>query len=274
MSFLDIYNKGKGAAGATSFTDQAQAMKSALTGKEQAAPVGPAKSQVAEAAATSAAGEEKKNLLQQAQGVQTKFEEQKADVAQTRRLTAQEYVQKKDEVVAQAQRQFDTIHRDFSENLADMDAQKQTAILDQMSFLSSFTDRKFSDNVQREGDRRRLDNAVQMKTAQLYAAFDDHIDLLNKDLEFKKAMEADDRTFQEYLAKLDPAAAIEASLIEYKSKQSQAAGEGMIKGATEKAGTLGETASTFYNKPATPVKIGSAQSLGAQSITTQGMGTV
>lgn len=279
MSFLDIYNKSQGAAGAASFTDQAQSMKSALTGKEQAAPTGPAKSQVAESVASSAAGEAKQDLLQQAQGTQTQFEEKKAEIAQTRQITAQEYAQKKDEVVAQAQRQFDAIHRDFSENIANMDAQKQEVVMDQMSFLHGFTDRKFADTMQREGEKRRLDNAVQMKIAQLYSAFDDYIDMLNKDNEFKKAMESDDRTFQEYIAKLGPEAAIQAALMQYKSQQSQAATEGMVKGVTDQAGALGGYVAGKINQPPTPVKIGDAKvagdaPLGAYNTTTQGMGTV
>jgi len=234
MSFLDIYNKQAGAAGASSFTDKAQAMKSALTGKEQAAPTGPAKSQVAEATATSAAGEEKKNLLQQAQGTQTKFEEQKASIAQTRQLTAQEYAQKKDEVVAQAQRQLDQIHAHLSDNIANMDVQQKEAAYEQMSFLNSLTDRRYADNMVREGDRRRLDDESQMKTATMYAAFDDQIDLLNKDLEFRKAINGDNNAFQEYLATLNPEAAIQAALTKFKSEQSQRAGEGMAAGV-EKA---------------------------------------
>lgn len=109
------------------------------------------------------------------------------------------------------------------------------------------SDRKYVDKIQIEGDKRRLDDAVQLKSAIMYATFEEQIDQLNEDTEFQRSLNADDRTWTEYLATIDPEAAIQASLMSYKSQQSQKAYEGMAEGVV----TAGKTYASSIT-PGTP----------------------
>ena len=240
MSFLDIYQQKQQAGLGQSFTDQANALKSALQGKETGAPA-VKKSQVAEDVAQAQNVEQQKGAYQQAQQVQQKGVQEYAQIEQQKRLTSLDFKQKESDLVTQAQRQADSIYNNLATNFANLGADQKAAQLAQLEFLHNLTDRKYVDKIQLEGDKRRLDDQNQLKTAILYATFDNQMAQLNSDLEFKKALAADERTFNEYLATIDPRAAIKASLIEYSSKQSQAAAEGMASGVVSAAQKYGET---------------------------------
>ena len=233
MSFLDIYNQQGGAAGASTFTDQAKQIQQALSGKAPTQEVGPSKTNLQEQAATAQVQSQQQNLLGQAQAEQDKATQQSASISQQQQFTSEQYAQKKDTAIAAAQRQFNAIHQQFAANIDKLDEEKKAATLDQLSFLQGFVDRKYADMVVMEGDKRRLDEADQMRTAQLYATFNTQVDMLNKDVAFKEAVEGEDRKWNEYLATIDPEAAIQSALISYRSEQSQRAGEGMTKGIVD-----------------------------------------
>jgi len=248
MSLLDVLNNKKDSLkNSTSFTQQAEQMKSALTGRESGQPA-VQKSNVAEQITATGAVAAEKQVLGAAQATQKQADTQTAQIAQQQRLQSIDYQQKESELTAQAQRNFNTIYTKLSESYLDLDEASKEEQLEQLKFFHNLADRKYVDLIQLEGDRRRLDNDVQMKTALLYSTFDDQIDQLNSDVEFKRALAADERGWQEYLATIDPQAALEAALIKYKSEQAEKATIGMAKGVSDAAGSF---AASYHTKKPT-----------------------
>ena len=241
MSFLDLLNQQKQnqtGLGQT-FTQQAEQMKTALTGKE-VAPAPIQKSNLAEQTATAGALAATGQQLKQAQGVQQQADTQAAQIQQQRRMTSDEYQQKQSDLVAQTQRQFNIVYNKLSENYKNLDEQQQEQGISQLEFLHNLADKKYTDQIQVEGDKRRLDDQTQMQTAMLYATFDDSIDMIKQDEEFKRAFNADNRTFNEYIATILPSSAIQAALTQYRGEQSEKAAEGMARGISGSGKELGE----------------------------------
>lgn len=242
MSLLDTLNKSQQLGGGESFTEQASQMKGALTGKAQPEAEGPAKSNVAEQVAVSQAQSEKQTMLDQLTSQQKSAQVEQTGIQQQQKLSEQELKQKETSIVMGAQRQFNELNRKFAEESSALTVEQKGAMLEQMAFLNNLSDRKYMSEVKNEGMRRRLDDQNQMKEALMYAEFDDMVTLLNKDLSFKKAMSADERTFNEYLSTISPEAAISAAVAMYNQQQSQKAFEGMTKGIAENTPKIMEAA--------------------------------
>ena len=71
----------------------------------------------------------------------------------------------------------------------------------------------------------------------MYAAFGDSIDMVKDQQDFQEAFNADQRTFNEYLASLRPQFAVDLAVQQYQreagAKSIQAAGEGIGKAVTD-----------------------------------------
>jgi hypothetical protein len=255
MAFLDVFKQKQTAGFGRSFTDQAAELKQALTGKE-AAPSTLATSNVGEQLAVAQTNEQQSQQINQAQQVQEKGALEHAQLQQQQNLINIDYRQKESDLVRQVQRQADQVYQKLSDNYSALRAEDKIASLQQLGFLQDLADRKYMSQIQLEGDRRRLDNASQQQEAMLYAAFEDNMALLNSDLGLKRALAADERVFQEYLATINPEAAIQAALTEYTSKQRQEATVGMAKNVSEDIGSYMKSREykKEENPPVTPAK--------------------
>ena len=107
----------------------------------------------------------------------------------------------------------------FEQQGAQLDIKKNQAKLEQAGFLMRLSDDKYTTNLQMNGRRDRLDSEAGFKEALLRTTFADELDLFNNDLEFRALMRADDRAFQERLAKMNIDMAIKLA-----SAENQAAG--------------------------------------------------
>lgn len=80
---------------------------------------------------------------------------------------------------------------------------KQKAAVEQAGFIARFTSKKYVDELQMAGKRKRLDNMRNFRSAALEMAFKDKEDLLMSDLSFRRALGADQREFTKYVAGMD-----------------------------------------------------------------------
>ena len=245
MSFLNIFNQSNLAGAGQTFTEQAQQTKQALTGKE-ATPgtAAPAASQVMEQAAGITAQKQKQATLGQAQQAQqqagTAFQQQQTDI----KVAQDQRDQQMSQILSNNQQKINQIHQTLSEKGAQLGEQEYASSIAQLEFLHNQSDRKFADQCARDGEVRRLDDATQMKKALMFAAFDTQISQLQNNIKFNTAMQADERTFQQYLGTISPEMAIQVAVEEYKLKQSGLAVQGMVKGVSEAAPAIGEWAVT------------------------------
>ena len=231
MAFMDILNQNQQqATGAgQSFTQQATQMQQALTGKS-VAPAPIQKSNIAEQTATAAAQVPVKQELAKAQTQQQGADLQAAATAQKDRENDQQYQQKRAAIVADTQRKMDALYNNVTQNYASMDEKQQAASMQQIEFYHNLSDTKYIDQVQQEGEKRRLDDSTQLKTAMMYATFDDNITLVKNSQDFQAAFNADNRTFQQYLATIRPDFAINMAVQDYQRLQAGKAAEGMSEG--------------------------------------------
>jgi len=246
MSFLDILNKKQLVGGGQTATEQAGSFKQAIGGKETSAGGTPAASQVSENVATAQVSSQKKQLLQTAQTQQQKVAEQFTQQQQVTRLDENERAQRRSELLSQNQQKIQQIHQRLSQAGSTMDDNEKEANLEQLSFLHGQSDRKWADSVVNEGTKRRLDDSNQMKEALLYATFSDNIDQLNSDNDFKRMLNADDREFQQSLARISPEYAIESALKSFSQEQSQRAYQGMVEGVQKNTPAIAEYAAKKY----------------------------
>jgi hypothetical protein len=254
MSLLDVLNKQQLLGRSTSFTQQAEQMKAALTGKEQA-PESVQKTSVEEDIAKKQVVEEAQPVVQSIQAIQRKADLESQQIAQQRRQLTADYKQKENELISQVQRQSDQIFARVSEEYASLDVNRKVERLEQLSFLNNLADREYVAKMQIEGTKRRLDQESQWKQAAMYAAFEDQVDLLNEDINFKKLMEADDRTFKEMLAKIEPQAILESAIISYRSEQSAGAMRGIGEGIEKYGAKAYKGAVDWWNSEDTEVGV-------------------
>jgi len=218
-------------------------------------PNAPAKSTVAADVATQQVGQQKKALLSQAQEVQQKQKTQAESIATTEQLSVDQMKQRENSMLQNVNRQINDLHSKLYNQRLDMNNDQQAAQLEQLTFLNNLSNRKWADTVKTEGAKRRLDNEGQMKEALLYANFDDMMGMLNSDIEFKKMINADERTFLEKLATITPQAALDAAVQIQKDANAAASIQGAVKGVTAGAQTLAESGKPAeWLTPAAPVQ--------------------
>ena len=249
MSFMDVIqqNQQSTTGAGQSFTQQATQMQQALTGKS-IAPASIQKSNIAEQTATDQAKTGMKQELTKAQGVQQEADLQTASIAQKDRENDAQYQRKRYALVSDSQHKLDEIYSQITQNYSELDQKRQASALQQIEFYTNLTDQKYMDQIQVEGDKRRLDDNAQMKEALMYATFSDNISLLKQNEDFQAAFNADDRSYNLYLAGIRPEFAIGLAVQEYKNQQSAKAIEGAGVAIASSAKGIGEGAVKWYNK--------------------------
>jgi hypothetical protein len=104
------------------------------------------------------------------------------------------------------------IARNLSKGRDKMTFARQKLAAEQVGFLTRMTSKRYVDELQATGRRKRLDTAAGFKQAVLETTFADMEDLLKSDLQFRRAMGADDREFKKYMANMDLNTALSAAM--------------------------------------------------------------
>ena len=111
------------------------------------------------------------------------------------------------------------ILQDFEQGKARLDNARDKARMEQALFGMRLANKKYTDQLEIEGRKRRLDNAVQFKEALTEAIFKEEMNLLKDDLSFRRKMAADEREFEKMLADIDIELAIKLALQEAEAIQ-------------------------------------------------------
>lgn len=235
-----------------SYTEQARGLLRAKTGKAVSSE-GPVASNIAETQASQAAGQAVQSALRGAGLQQQQQQEQLATVEQK---SDQELAQLDLALTQQAkdsQRRIDEAFTRLSQESSQLDAQKQSALYEQLGSDLALQNEKYISDLQNEATRRRLDDKAQADLAMQAAVFNDMQDLLESDIEFRKALDADDRAFTEKMASIDVNAALSIALQQLNT-EAMAANYQQVSGGIGKLGQAAasekgsEAISKWWNK--------------------------
>jgi len=96
-----------------------------------------------------------------------------------------------------------SILQDFEQGKARLDSARDKSRMEQALFGLRFSNKQYLDQLEVEGKRRRLDNAVQFKQALTETLFKEELEMLKNDIEFKRKLAADEREFEKLLGSMD-----------------------------------------------------------------------
>lgn len=148
---------------------------------------------------------------QQAAGQQQQFNAQSQQIGQARKF---------DDI--RTQLQVDSTLKDLERNKGQVDLQKDKAQLDQVAQTLRLQNQQYISNLQREGQRARLDNSNDFTEAYTDAVFDNSKEILEKNLGNKSIVNANDRDFQKALAQMGADDAYSMFRAQQKATQDQA----------------------------------------------------
>lgn len=230
----------KPAAQSAPATDQtllASSLLSAKSGKAAAPSSGPQMSTLQEQMAAGQARAAEDAVLQEGKQAAVQLgmaaeQQEKEVLASKRQLGEQEL-----KVMDDFQRTSESILRDFQRSGQQLDFTKQKARMEQLGVNLRLSNQKYMDELQDNGRRARLDNAVRFKEELTKTIFADETELLNNDLSFRALLRADDRQFQDAMAQMDLDYALQLAAAENKQANQQAMWQGI--GGLTQAGIAG-----------------------------------
>jgi 2-hydroxychromene-2-carboxylate isomerase len=91
--------------------------------------------------------------------------------------------------------------------------------MEQALFGMRLSNKKYIDQLEIEGRKRRLDNAVQFKEALTETLFKEELDLLKSDIAFKRKLAGDEREFAALLESIDLDTALKLVMQESEATQ-------------------------------------------------------
>jgi len=110
---------------------------------------------------------------------------------------------------------------DQQNQLKQLDLSRDKARMEQAGFMLRLGNQQYTDKLQMEGQRARLDNAAAFNEALQRSVFADELDLLSNSLDFRNYMMADTRDAQRQLGEMDIEFAIQIAASEAKAANSQ-----------------------------------------------------
>jgi len=147
--------------------------------------------QVAPQAAIQQAG-----MAQQASQIQQQETQQRADIAQSRRFDTVQNKIKTDQLL-----------KDLERNKGEIDVAKQGAQLEQLGANLRLQNKKYVDDLQREGQLARLNDDAAFREAALRSAMGNKMEIVNKTIDNNTILSANDREFKKKVAQIDIATA-------------------------------------------------------------------
>lgn len=189
--------------GVTDETGKLQRLLRAKSGKS----VGPSDASPTNLAEQSAVAQTNTTMQQQ---ILPQAQIQQAGIDQASREQSQQLSQQKSEI--DQARKFDNIQnklktdqllRDLERDRGNLDLAKDRARLEQATAQMRFQNKQYLDQLQREGQRARLNNQLQFNEALAGDAFGANKELLEKQLGNQSVLRADDRAWKKAAAQMD-----------------------------------------------------------------------
>lgn len=132
-------------------------------------------------------------------------EQQQVVQAQQQQVQTEQQRQAQTNLLNQAKSVLDSFHQ--GSQTLDLNTKKAQA--DQLGFTLRLSNSSYTDKLQREGRKSRLDNQLSFNEALQRTIFADEEELLSNSLDFRTAMRADDRTFEKMMASMSADYAIQ-----------------------------------------------------------------
>lgn len=137
------------------------------------------------------AGLQQQGLQQQQQQAQQSEQLQSAEIAQGRQFDTM-----------QTRLKTDALLSEFERNKGQLDLNRERANVEQLGTGIRLSDKQYTDNLQREGQKSRLDDEITFKEELLRTQLGDQQEIMEKNLGNKGILEANDREFQKSLAQM------------------------------------------------------------------------
>lgn len=182
-------------------TSQLSGLLRAKSGKAAAAPAGAVSTQQEQAAVAQtaqamqpvqqAAATQQAEQEQQARGLQQQVGQQQAEIQQARQANQ-----------IKTQLQTQQILQDLEQNKGKIDMARYQSSMEQLGQNLRLSNQKYVDNLQREGNRARLNDDVQFREQLARSVLQDNKNLLERQLNNKSILSANDREFSIAMAKM------------------------------------------------------------------------
>jgi hypothetical protein len=205
----------------------AQALTTKATGKALAPAAQPAISNIAEQASAQQAQSLQLGQTAQAATAQRELESQaraqEGEIDFAKREASEKQAQAQRALLTQSSRILDS----YEQGQREIDYNKNAASMEQLGFNLRLSNSQYIDRLQREGRRNRLDNDLSFREALQRTIFDDEEDLFSSDLDFRRALRADDREFTERMASISLDDAINLANAQSRQANQQATWQGI-----------------------------------------------
>jgi len=142
-------------------------------------------------------------MQEQARQMEAGAELQRAEQEQQFKFNLQEMDERQVNASQELMNRSLAILQDFEQGRAKLELGKDKARMEQALFGMRLSNKKYIDQLEIEGRKRRLDNAVQFKEALTETLFKEELDLLKSDISFKRKLAGDEREFEKLLANID-----------------------------------------------------------------------
>lgn len=212
--------------GAQDQTRRAAGLLAARSGKQVGAPA--PMSNLAEQMAGAQTEQQAAQVQQQGQVAAAELGQQQTALAEAERGERADIGLRQKQVEQRASQQKQQILRDLGQGRRTLDAERDRAKLEQLSHTMALGDKQYTDRLQLEGKRARLDDELAFREALQKSIFGSNTDLLKQSLGNKDILEADDREFREMMSGIDIDFAMEMANNELADAKKAA----MISGAT------------------------------------------
>ena len=181
---------------------QTQKLLQAKSGK-QVAGSGPAASSLAEQQAVTQTGQQLEGVQRRGQLVGLQQQQTGEAQEQAADIQAKKLEQQKQQFRQQSDRKMSELESDKQQALEELDYKKSASATEQMGILNRLSSDKYTNQLQTEGAKRRLDDQGEFQISLQDSIYADMENLLKENLEFKSLINADDREFQKELQQMD-----------------------------------------------------------------------
>jgi len=225
-------------------SEQLRRMQRATSGKI-AADEGPEAVSLAEQVAATAAKQQQEEdvLAGKVQAEQLAMEE-KAQQEAARQKGA-ELDEKRLNMQQDLQNKVSNILQEYSQRVGEIDMREDSAKTQYVTTLMRLSNEDYIDQLEVEGARSRLQDQASFEWELTQSIFEDELDLLKNDLEFRSSIAAENREWKEYMAEWTLDQAMELALTDLDAAERlanvQAAGEaisGIARAATTAASKI------------------------------------
>jgi len=201
---------------------------------------GPQQGSMAEMVAAAAAQQQQKEDVLQGQvaaaGLEQQAKEQEQQFRQKEAMLDEQALNSRQQMLNKTQE----ILQDFSQRREELDFREDSARVQYAMTSMRMSNDDYLDRLEAEAARSRLDDQTAFEWELTQSIFRDEFEIFKNDLSFRSAMNADERSFKEYIAEIDINQAIQLAAMQTEAAETSAQYQayGNIASGVVKAGTV------------------------------------